>query len=80
MNRCVIFLSIVVDRSVPRKRGNGKAGRRGERRVVVAGQEVNILTRARGGCIVSVGEFLIVPLFPALSAISGGIKQKQIFP
>lgn len=48
--------------------------------MVVAGQEVNILTRARGGCIVSVGEFLIVPLFPALSAISGGIKQKQIFP
>jgi len=44
--------------------------------VAVAGQEEVNITRLRGGGIGSVGEFLIVPLFSAVSAISEGIKQK----
>jgi hypothetical protein len=46
-------------------------------KVVVMDQEDVNITQPRGGGIVCVGQFLIVPLFSTGSAISEGIKQKQ---
>ena len=77
MNLCVIFLSIVVGlyghsvscASLGRENREGK--------VVVMDQEDVSIIQPRGGGIVYVGEFLIVPLFPDWFGHLRGIKQKQ---
>ena len=46
---------------------------------MAVGQGGGNITRPRGGGIVSVGGFLIVPLFPAVSAISEGIKEPNVY-
>lgn len=57
MNRCVIFLSIVVDMNGHSVSCASLERKGRENRVVVVGQEQVSITRPRGGGIVSAGEF-----------------------